>query len=108
MASHRGEEEDREPYELIVFKGDNLYIYEKLFKQEAVKEFLGLCKDCISPEYYEENETEFKAFNGLLYYMDKSGGHKPFRIMLVGYVGPIISEIRDGLEKFYPKFEVFI
>ena len=95
-----------EPYELIVFKADDLYIYEKLFKEEAIRKFLDLCKDCVSPEYYEENDTEFRAFYGLLYYRDKSGGHKPYKIMLVGDVGPITSQIRRELEKFYPKLDV--
>jgi hypothetical protein len=91
-------------YEILVFENHEIYDLATVTEVTVVKTYLKYCKRYVNPEYVEESETNFFNTRMLISYMDKSGGHKPCNVLLIGRItSELLHEIRKGLAEFYEK-----
>ena len=72
--------------------------------EEAVNEYLSLCKEYIPPESVPKKYTSFEAYcnNRIVIYQDTCRKPWSFMIIMVGKLTPdIVDRIKDGLNALY-------
>ena len=90
-------------YEIVVFEHNTIYDSSTADSSDkAVKMFVEMCGEFVSPEYVPENETSFNAGQMFLSYADRSGGDKPMLVLLIGTItDEMESTAEEMLKKLY-------
>jgi len=101
-------------YEIIVFKGHNVYRNISLPKEDAKKEFIRACREFINPDEIDQEDAVVWRGEKYITYADHSKSFRasvelhnpPKMVMLVGELTEECrKEVLESLRKFYNNCE---
>lgn len=90
-------------YEIIVFENHELYDSSyATMPEEAIMEFVKMCKKYVNPLYVSEEETRLTWSSKSIMYLDRGGSDKAMMVQLIGDIpGELYMVLHAEMKKLY-------